>query len=57
MRPNEAEAPPLVREHLGLGPDLKLLMGLSFGFEDLADPANACRIERAALPRAVTFHA
>jgi hypothetical protein len=48
---------PLVREHLGLGPELKLLMGLSFGFEDPADPANACRIERAALPRAVTFHA
>lgn len=47
---------PLVREMLGVPPEHKLLFGISFGYEDPADKANRCRVERAGLDGAVTFH-
>jgi nitroreductase len=48
--------PDVVREHLGLAPSLRVLFGISFGYEDTAAPANACRVPRAALDAAVTWH-
>jgi len=48
--------PHLVREVLGVSPDLQLLVGLSFGQPDLSAPANACRTPRANLADSVTFH-
>jgi len=48
--------PDLVREALGVESQFKLLMGLSFGYVDSADPANNFRTERAALQDTATFH-
>lgn len=48
--------PPIVRRHLCLGDEHKLLFGISFGYEDPADPANAARVGRVPLPEAVVFH-
>lgn len=48
--------PAVVREELGVAPGLRLLMGLSFGYEDPSVAANACRTPRAALDQAVGFH-
>lgn len=48
--------PAIVREHLGLGEEQRLLFGISFGYEDPADKANAARIGRAPLEEAVRFH-
>jgi nitroreductase len=48
--------PDLVRERLGLGADLKLMFGISFGYEDPNVPANAARVGRAPLEDAVQFH-
>jgi hypothetical protein len=31
------------------------MFGVSFGYEDTTDPANACRIPRAALPDTTRF--
>jgi nitroreductase len=47
---------PVVREVLGLPSNLRVLFGLSFGFEDTTAPANQCRVGRAALNEAVSFH-
>jgi nitroreductase len=48
--------PDIVREHLGLGPDQKLLFGVCFGCEDPNVKANAARVGRALLAEAVRFH-
>jgi nitroreductase len=46
----------IVREHLGVADDQKLLFGVSLGYEDPAVRANAARVGRAALEEAVRFH-
>lgn len=48
--------PAIVREELGVSPELRLLLGISFGYEDPEVPANACRTPRAELAEAVRFH-
>jgi nitroreductase len=45
----------LVREVLGVEPSHKLLFGISFGYEDLQEPANNCRVERASLEQTTHF--
>lgn len=48
--------PAVVREELGLPDSLRLLLGVSFGYEDTEAAANRCRVGRAELEAAVTFH-
>ena len=48
--------PDIVREHLGVPPNYKLLFGVSFGYEDAEIKANATRVGRASLDDAVAFH-
>lgn len=48
--------PGIVRESLGLPETQRLLFGVSFGFEDHADKANAARVGRAPTGEAVRFH-
>lgn len=48
--------PDIVRRHLGLPADHRLLFGVSFGYEDPAVKANAARVGRAPLQDAVRFH-
>jgi nitroreductase len=48
--------PAIVRRHLDLPADHRLLFGISFGYEDAAHPANAARTDRLALDAAVRFH-
>ena len=48
--------PDLIRDHLGIGPDHKLIFGISFGYEDPSVDANRARVGRADLPASVTFH-
>ena len=48
--------PGIVRETLGLPETQRLLFGVSFGFEDPADRANAARVGRAPAGDAVRFH-
>lgn len=48
--------PHIVREVLGVPESQKLLLGIAFGLEDKAAPANNCRVPRAALAEAVSFH-
>ena len=48
--------PDIVRDHLGLPAEQKLLFGVSFGYEDTAAKANAARVGRAALDDAVRFY-
>jgi nitroreductase len=45
-----------LREELGIAANNKLIFGLSFGYPDPDDPANACVTDRATVPDAVTFH-
>ncbi len=45
-----------VREKLGVAPELKLLFGMSFGYEDEAHPANTARTDRSTVADAITFH-
>lgn len=46
----------IVRNTLGIAPHLKLLFGISFGFEDTAAAANQCRTARAPLAQTTVFH-
>lgn len=46
-----------VREMLGIQPVNKLVFGISLGYPNDADPANACHTDRATVVDAVTFHA
>lgn len=48
--------PGLIRDHLGVGADRKLIFGISFGYEDRSVDANRARVGRADLPASVTFH-
>ena len=48
--------PGIVRDALGLPDTQRLLFGVSFGFEDHADKANAARVGRAPTGEAVRFH-
>jgi nitroreductase len=48
--------PAIVREALGLLDSQRLLFGVSFGYEDPADKANAARVGRAPTGEAVRFH-
>ena len=48
--------PGIVREALGLPATLRLLFGVSFGYEDYGDKANAARVGRALTQEAVRFH-
>jgi len=47
--------PDFVREVFGLPPEVKILYGVSFGYEDPEVPANATRTERAPLSETVQF--
>lgn len=47
--------PDFVREIFGVGPEIKILFGISFGYADTAVAANAARTERAPLSETVTF--
>ena len=47
--------PDLVREAFGLGPEVKVLFGLSFGYEDTSMKVNNAHTERALLEDTVTF--
>ena len=47
--------PDFVRSTFGLDPKVKILFGISFGYEDSKVPANAARTERAALNDIVQF--
>ena len=47
--------PDFVREVFGLPPEVKILYGVSFGYEDADVPANATRTERAPLSETVQF--
>jgi nitroreductase len=48
--------PNIVRRHLGLDADHRLLFGISFGYEDPEVKANAARVGRAGLQEVVQFH-
>lgn len=48
--------PDIVRTTLGLPPTQRLLFGVSFGYEDKQDKANAARVGRAPTGEAVRFH-
>lgn len=47
--------PDLVRETFGLDPEIKILFGISFGYEDTSVPANAARTERGSVTETVQF--
>ncbi|MET0361396.1 MAG: nitroreductase [Sphingobium sp.] len=47
----------VVHRQLGVGPDLKLLFGLAFGYPDPEHPANQARTTRLPLDKAIIFHA
>jgi nitroreductase len=44
-----------VRRELDIGPEWKLLFGISFGYEDGAEPANRARVGRAPLSETTRF--
>lgn len=48
--------PAIVREHLQLSDDNRLMFGISFGYEDRENPANAARVGRASLNDVLVFH-
>ena len=45
----------VVRKHLGVGEDRRVVCGISFGFADQAHAANSYRTTRATIPEAVAF--
>lgn len=48
--------PGIIRDHLGLDDSHRLLLGISFGYEDPSVPANAARVGRAPLSEALVEH-
>ena len=50
-----AHYPDLVRKAFDLGPEVKVLFGLSFGYEDTSMKVNSAHTQRAALEDTVTF--
>jgi nitroreductase len=47
--------PDLIRETFSLDPSVKILFGISFGYEDTTVPANNARTTRASLSKSVIF--
>ena len=47
--------PDFVREEFGLGEEIRILFGISFGYEDPSVPANETRIEREEIGENVVF--
>ncbi|MEQ9452044.1 MAG: nitroreductase [Pseudomonadales bacterium] len=47
--------PDYVREVFGLAPEIKILFGISFGYEDESIPANNARVGRAPMSETVQF--
>lgn len=47
--------PDVIRAEFGVGPEIRILVGLSFGYEDPAVPANNTRTTRAPLSESVQF--
>ncbi len=47
--------PDYVREEFGIDPEIKILFGISFGYENPEVPANAARTERANLEEFIQF--
>jgi hypothetical protein len=47
--------PQLVREAFELGPNVKVLFGISFGYEDTFMKVNSAHTERVSLEDTVTF--
>ena len=45
----------VVRKHLGVGDDRRVVCGISFGYPDAAHLANSYRTNRAGIPEAVAF--
>jgi nitroreductase len=45
----------VTRAALGIGDDLQILCGVSFGYEDVSHPANACRQTRQPISKNVTL--
>lgn len=50
-----AHYPDLVRDTFGVDSDVKILFGISFGYEDTEVPANTARTSRASLEETVMF--
>jgi len=48
--------PSIVRDHLGVQGSIRLLFGISFGYEDKDVPANDTRVGRCDVASAVQFH-
>lgn len=48
--------PDFVRKTFGLEPDIKILFGISFGYEDPSTPANAAWTVRAPIEETVRFY-
>lgn len=48
--------PGVVRRALGVDDSMRLLFGLSFGYEDVDHPANTTRTDRASIDQAIIFH-
>jgi hypothetical protein len=48
--------PDVVRDHLGVSSNLKLLFGISFGYEDPGVKANTARVGRAEIDDVIRFH-
>ncbi len=47
--------PDIVREEFGLSEEIRILFGISFGYEDPNVPANATRTTRESISESVTF--
>jgi hypothetical protein len=47
--------PNLVRETFNLQPEIKVLFGISFGYEDPSVPANSARTDRTPVEESVVF--
>jgi len=50
-----ASWPDILRRHLDIGADKRIVCGISFGYEDTAHPANSYRTARAPLSETVAF--
>lgn len=50
------EYPDIVRRHLGVGPEHRLMYGISIGYEDPEANANDTRVGRAPIDDVVRFH-
>ena len=50
------EYPDIVRRHLGVQPEHRLMYGISLGYEDPAAKANKARVGRAPIDEVVRFH-